>query len=89
MNAVKHTIVIWSDVSPRVLHAILEECEGRLPVIAAIEQDNPVDRKAIMILANTGKFSFLGTPANLGENPAQQGLRYTRISYLCRNAEKD
>jgi hypothetical protein len=89
MNAVKHPIAIWSDVSPRVLHAILEECEGRLPVIAAIEQDSPVDRKAIMILADISKFSFLGTPANLGGNPAQQGPRYTRIGYLCRNAEKD
>jgi hypothetical protein len=47
MNATKYPIAIWSDVSPQVLHAILEECEGRLPAIAAIEQDNPVDRKAI------------------------------------------
>lgn len=86
MDKIKHTISVWSDINMRVLRAVLDEHDGALPVIAAVEPDNPVDQGAVMILLSIKHLihALGGTPADLGESTGVTASGYLRIGYLSR-----
>lgn len=86
MDEIKHPISVWSDINTRVLRAVLDEHDGALPVIAAVEPNNSVGLKAVMVLLNIKNLAYAlgGTPADLGESTGVTASGYLRIGYLSR-----